>query len=95
MTASYPEVLPWNPLGLPYAHESRRQVDAASPAYQRFAMRIAEKWHGIMEMIIGWGWQLDNEIGAHTHFVSCSPQSNTVSRMAEKYGTTDALNEAG
>ena len=72
-------------------------MDAACPAYRYFALRIAEAMaghYGADERV--WGWQLDNEIGAHTHFVSTSPQAQVAFRewLRKKYGTVEALNEA-
>lgn len=97
MSMNYPETRPRDSRGLQYAQGGRRHVDAASPAYRYFAMRIADRmarYFGSDDRV--WGWQLDNEIGAHTHFVSSSPQAQAVFRewLRKKYGTVDALNEA-
>ncbi len=97
LSVNYPETREWRPDGLPYAVGSRRNFDPASPAALRFSDAITRamgEHFGRNPNVAG--WQLDNEIGAHTHFVSTSPWRKTKFRewLRRTYRTVDALNEA-
>ncbi len=97
LSTNYPETRPWTPEGQPYAIGSRRHCDPASPAFIHFSDRITrqlgERFGRHRDVI---GWQLDNEVGAHTHFVSTSPWMAAKFRnwLRERYGTVEQLNEA-
>ena len=97
LSVNYPETRPWTPQGQPYAIGSRRNCDPASPAFVHFSDEITRamgRHYGRNPHVAG--WQLDNEVGAHTHFVSTSPWMAAKFRdwLRRKYGTVEALNEA-
>jgi len=96
LSVNYPETRPWNKMGLPYAIGSRRHVDPASPAFVHFSDQITRamgQHYGHNAAVAG--WQLDNEIGAHTHFVSTSPAMAVRFRqwLQKKYGTIEKFNQ--
>jgi beta-galactosidase len=97
LSVNHPETREWTPQGLPYAIGSRRNFDAASPAalhYSDAITRAMGQRFGRNPHVAG--WQLDNEIGAHTHFLSSSPWMQVQFRdwLRQRYGTVEALNQA-
>jgi len=97
LSVNYPETRAWRPDGLPYAIGGRRNFDPASPAALHFSDAITRamgEHFGHHPNVAG--WQLDNEIGAHTHFVSTSPwmQAKFRESLRQRYGTVAALNAA-
>ncbi len=97
LSVNHPETREWNSDGLPYAIGSRRNFDPSSPAALHFSDAITRamgEHFGRNPNVVG--WQLDNEIGAHTHFVSTSPwmQARFREWLRKRYETVEALNTA-
>ena len=94
---AHPEILPVDAEGRTRNFGSRKHYDHASPVYRAHSSRITEAIaarYGEHPAVVG--WQTDNEFGCHSTTRSYGPASRDAFRvwLAERYGTTEALNEA-
>ena len=91
---TYPETTIQNADGTKIPFGNRQNVCFTSPAFREFSRRItramAEHFAGNPHVV---GWQLDNEFhGPNCYCAAC--EAKFQAWLADKYTTTDALNEA-
>ena len=72
LSTAHPDILRVNASGLPLEHGGRRQYCPNSPAYQAYAVRIAEKMgeeFGNESALVA--WQIDNEFWGDCYCTNC------------------------
>ena len=96
MSHKYPEILNTDLDGNPLYHGHRRHYNMTSETYRFFVRRITEKLgehYGKHPSIVA--WQLDNEINCECHLYYAESDHRAFRQyLKDKFGTTDALNDA-
>ncbi|GGR60443.1 beta-galactosidase [Deinococcus seoulensis] len=97
LVEAHPEILPVGRDGRRRTAGSRRHADLSSPAFREASVRITQAMaerYGTHPALIG--WQTDNEFGWGDTAQSFTPAAQAAFQawLRERYGTTDALNDA-
>jgi beta-galactosidase len=96
LSTQYPDVLPVDSRGVRYSHGSRQHFCVHSPAYRRFAIRIAGELarelgdHPAVRI-----WHIHNEYACHVPQCYCDNSAAAFREwLRRRYGTPEALNDA-
>jgi len=93
LSTAHPDILRVNASGLPLEHGGRRQYCPNSPAYQAYAVRIAEKMgeeFGNESALVA--WQIDNEFWGDCYCTNCEKAFHVW--LKNHFGTIENLNAA-